>query len=441
MLILHTADLHLGKTIHERDLLEDQAFALDAIVEAAAKRRPAALLVAGDIYDRSIPTPEAIRLFDSFLNRVVEASPGIAIVVVPGNHDSAARLSFGASLLKRANVHFRTVAEDCIEPIVVERDGERMAIWALPFLGPGAFSGAEGTFFDEVSAEEEPGGTRAGTEAGAYAAVAGQGELAFDEVADSDREPLCVVPRSQAELFSRAVRGMESCMRALRDAASYNVLVAHCFAAGGRTAESERAFVGRSEQVDAALVEVFDYAALGHLHRAQAVGARGRYSGSPLAYSFAEGDDDKGFLAVELSRGRADVELVRITPRRAMRRVEGPFSVLAAPGAFPEIGEDYVEARLTDAAPVLNPADPLRANFPNLLSVRQAAFELAALGGGDSLHGMSEAPDSRLSCSGGAASVAADFAAFYAEMRGAAPDSDTAAIFDALLAEAEREAL
>jgi exonuclease SbcD len=421
MLLLHAADLHLGKTIRERDLLDDQAWALDAMLDAVARRRPAALLVAGDVYDRSIPPPEAIRLFDSFLSRAVEAAPDMAIVIVPGNHDSAARLSFGASLLERAGVHFRTRPEDCVIPVVVESGGERAAIWALPYLGPGAFGpgtdGAGGPFAEAASA-------------GAPAARPGPGELPFDEPeAEAAASP---EGRSQAELFARAMRAIGE--RILPD--SRNVLLAHCFAAGGRASESERAFVGLAEQVDASLLGRFDYAALGHLHRFQAAGERGRYAGSPLAYSFSEGEEDKGFVLAEVSPGGLEAELVPIKPKRAMRRLEGPFSVLAAPGARPECREDYVEARLTDLEPILNPADPLRVNFPNLLSVRQAAFELAAAPQAEAPLA-SAAPGAE---EAGASAVAEDFAAFHRAMRGSGPDAEASALFAELLKEAEREA-
>jgi DNA repair protein SbcD/Mre11 len=217
------------------------------------------------------------------------------------------------------------------------------------------------------------------------------------------------------------------------DRPAFNVLLAHCFAAGGAASESERAFVGQSEQVDSGAFERFDYVALGHLHRFQKAGGKGRYAGSPLAYSFAEGAEPKGFVLVELKAGGGfEAELLPFVPLRSMRRVEGPFSALSAPGAYPEYRDDFVEARLTDPIPVLNPADPLRANFPNLLSVRQAAFELAArgpAGTGASLPGE------------GPRSVFEDFAAFHAEMKGEAPDEETAGLFASLVKEAESASL
>jgi DNA repair protein SbcD/Mre11 len=214
--------------------------------------------------------------------------------------------------------------------------------------------------------------------------------------------------------------------RLLPDA--FNVLVAHCFAAGGLSSESERAFVGQAEEVDERAFEAFDYVALGHLHRYQKAGATGRYSGSPLAYSFAEGGEAKGFVLVDLKpEGGFETELLPLRPLHAMSRIEGLFSVLAAPGAYAEYRDDFVEARLTDVLPVLNPADPLRANFPNLLSVRQAAFELAAAQAGACPIAFAEGR-----------SILEDFAAFHAEMKGAPPDEESSRLFASLIEEAER---
>lgn len=379
MLLAHVADLHLGKVFHERDLLPDQAFMLDKLLEALGRRRPAALLVAGDVYDRSIPSPEAMALFDSFLSRAVDAVPGLAVVVIPGNHDSAGRLSFGAGLLERAGVHLRTRADDCARPVLVERGGERLAVWPVPFLTPASF-GAAGL-------------------------------------------------RSQAELFAEALGRIEPALLP----GSANVLLAHCFAAGGAESESERVFVGTAERIDPELFGRFDYSALGHLHRFQVAGAKARYPGSTLAYSFGESEAERGFLFVEVRPGGFEAELEPFRPLRAVSRVEGPFALLTAPGAFAEKRDDYVEARLTDPVPVINPVDPLRSNFPNLLSVRQLAFETLAPrrpeeGGGEE------------ALFGARADIAEDFRAFHREMKGEYPDESAANLFAALVEEARHEA-
>jgi exonuclease SbcD len=387
MLLLHAADLHLGKTVHERDIGVEQEAMLENLVACIAEKRPAALLLAGDLYDRSIPPPEAVRLFDSFLNRSALADPELVIVAIPGNHDSASRLSFGTRIMSRSGVHIRTSPEDCATPVLIERGGERAAIWPLPFLNSGAFD---------------------------YQAEQGSGI------------------RGQSELFAEALRRIRPNL--LPDA--YNVLVAHCFATGGSASESERGFVGQAEEVDSSLFDPFDYAALGHLHRFQKAGSKGRYSGSPLAYSFAEGGDDKGFVLVELKAGGFEAELLPVRPLRAMRRIEGPFSVLAAPGAFPEYRDDFVEARLTDPEPVLNPADPLRANFPNLLSVRQAAFELASSGASGDTASAADLNGSS------PPSIQEEFAAFHALMKsGAPPDEESSRLFAQLVKEASSASL
>jgi DNA repair protein SbcD/Mre11 len=406
MLLLHAADLHLGKTLHERDISEDQEAMLEGLLGLLADRRPAALLLAGDLYDRSIPPPEAVRLFDSFLSRASSADPGLVIVAIPGNHDSAARLSFGTRLMSRSGVHIRTLPEDCDEPVLVEREGERAAIWPLPFLGSGAFDAKAGVHSPNSGAHNP--------NSGAHNPNSGQ-------------------PRGQAELFSEALRriGEKLADPDRPERGARNVLLAHCFAAGGTASESERAFVGQSEQVDAGPFEAFDYVALGHLHRFQKVGERARYAGSPLAYSFAEGEEPKGFVLVDLkNEGGFEAELLPFVPLRRMRRVEGPFSVLSAPGSYSEYRDDFVEARLTDPEPVLNPADPLRAVFPNLLAVRQAAFELAE-----------PSPGAASLPLDGPRALAEDFAAFHVEMKGEAPDEATAELFASLVREAEHATL
>jgi exonuclease SbcD len=256
MLLIHAADLHLGKTLHERDISADQEAMLEGLLGLLAEKRPAALLLAGDLYDRSIPPPEAVRLFDSFLSRAAAADPGLTVVAIPGNHDSAARLSFGTQIMSRAGVHIRTSPEDCVRPVLVERDGERAAIWPLPFLGAGAFDAEAGML------------------------------------------------RGQAELVAEAMRRIGSRLEPAGGARTRNVLLAHCFAAGGAASESERAFIGQAEQVDALAFASFDYVALGHLHRFQKVGRNAFYAGSPLAYSFAEGGEVLEDRAASAGRGR-----------------------------------------------------------------------------------------------------------------------------------------
>lgn len=379
MTILHTSDLHIGKTLHERDLLPDQAHVLKQLGKAVCERDAAALVVSGDVYDRAIPSPEAVSLFGDFLARLKAARPDLAVVIIPGNHDSPARLGFGDALFRAANVHLRVRAEDVTEPIVLERGGERLCLWALPFLGPGAFPDA---------------------------------------------------PRSQAGQFEEAMRRVVPLLPS--DCA--NALVCHAFAQGGQGSDSERSFLGTAELVDASLFDAFDYVALGHLHRPQKAGRTGRYAGSPLAYSFSEAGQAKGFVLADVKRGSATVSIVPFEPLHPLSRLEGPYSSLLEAGASLREKDDYLEVLLTDPDPVLSPAETLRRVFPNLLSVRQRAFETRAE---PSDEGAALSPRTQEGTAReGAQAALEDFVSFHRAVKGGEPDDAALALFRELLKEA-----
>jgi len=436
MRIFHLADLHLGKSLYERDLVEDQRYALDAVLEAARIERPACVVIAGDVFDRAVPTAEAVTLLGQFAASLKAIDPEMVIAMIPGNHDSAARLAFLAPVLATAAVYVASDAAACEVPVVVERGGETLRLWLLPFLTPGTFSrpapaGApvEGLTPDGKGVENRQEGLTPGR----------QGEL-FGE----DREPVpaeglfpdrpgqepAQVLRSQADLFAEAMRRVGAAMKAAGAGAGtgLDVLVCHAFAAGGTGSESERAFLGTAELVDGAAFEQFDYVALGHLHRPQAVGSRGRYPGSILAYSFAESGCERGFLSVELSSEAPVVEFRAVRPLRRMIRIEGTYDQVLVDPELEAYSGDYVEAVLGDAEAVLNPMDALRRRFPYIMSLRQAAFERVEAGS-----------DPGYAAGREQVSVTDDFAAFYREMNGQDPDADEAALFAGLLKEAEVE--
>lgn len=398
--IIHTADLHLGKTLHGRDISPDQALMLEALSAAAAENRADALVIAGDLYDRSIPPPETVRLFDGFLMELFRRSPATTVILIPGNHDSAARLSFGAGLFERAGFHIRTGAEDCVRSIPLTKAGETLRFWVLPFLAAGSFRDA----FESSDAST----------------------------------------RSQSELFAEAV----SRIRAVMDPAEVNILVAHCFAAGSAPSESERGFVGMAEEVDPALFAGFDYVALGHLHRPQNLGASGRirYPGSPLAYGFGEAGQEKGFTLVRLEGKSLNAAMIPFAPLHPMRSMRGLYSELADPArlaADAEAGdEDYIEIILEDSEPVLNPMDSLRRKYPNLLSLRQDIFEKgiwSSIGQYSPEGGLAEA--SSTAALDPVRAVLADFSVFYREMRSAEPAEAVTKLFGDLLGEVEHASL
>jgi len=347
---LHTADLHLGKVFHEHSLFDDQQYMLEKLAELLSDPSYAALIISGDVYDRSIPSQEGVSLFSSFLVGLRAARPSLAILILPGNHDSAARLGFGRELFSELGIHITGDPASAFQPVMVNQDGESCAFFLLPFLNPGSL-------WEERSAE-------AGGESG---------------------EPL----RSQGKLAELAAKKLEAARRkAVEGGAAWTVLGAHLFAQGGKESESERLFLGTAEQVDPRLFAGFDYAALGHLHRFQKAGPNAWYSGSPLAYSFDEADQEKVFLSVELGGGSAkasaagrplpQVNPIPVRPPRKLRRLQGPFNFYFRDSVKdPEIVEaekDYLEISLTDEALVENPLALLRGRFPWLMSVRQGAL-------------------------------------------------------------------
>jgi exonuclease SbcD len=401
---LHAADLHLGKVFHDQGLgdeqeamLSDLAGLLAAPCEDASCKDGgsyAALVIAGDVYDRSIPSPDAVKLFGSFLSKIKGMRPSPEIIVVPGNHDSAARLGFGRELFSQLGIHFGVSAEECDKPVVIERNGESCAFYLLPFLNPGDF---------------------------------------FRDDPESGR---AVPVRSQADLAAEAVRRMEKARLAACPKADYSVLAAHLFTAGGNEAGSERVFLGNAEQVNPDLFKGFDYAALGHLHRCQSAGGRAWYSGSPLAYSFAEAGQEKFFLSVELAEGGPQVEKIPVKPRRRVTSLSGPFARFT--GGIPvdaELAavienEDYLEIRLTGREITENAGDILRKRFPRLLSLRQD----------EALAGLSSAMASRAlsvrsDASGERRDLSEDFGDFLLDIYGEA-DKGKQELFNALLAEA-----
>ncbi|MDR2021151.1 MAG: exonuclease SbcCD subunit D [Treponema sp.] len=370
---LHTADLHLGKIFHDYSLIEDQRYMLSQLEEILSGGGYGALLIAGDVYDRSIPSPEAVALFGSFLGSVKRRCPALQMLILPGNHDSPSRLGFGRELFRELGVHFVTDPEQSAEPVRFDQQGERCAFFLLPFLNSGSLRSGPGR---EASGE--------GPEDGAERQTGTRPNLFTGEAA-----PGGSLIRSQAQLVREAASRLEAARR--RTGADYTVLGAHLFVLGGLKSESERNFLGGAEQVDPGLFAGFDYVALGHLHRFQKAAANAWYSGSPLAYSFDEADQEKVFLSVELSGAgskrenlfgetegsaeKIEVKPVPVSPLRRLRRLEGPFDFFYRdPGKdrlLAEAEEDYLEVSLTDKVLVENPLALLRRRFPYIMSIKQ----------------------------------------------------------------------
>ncbi|MFD4117263.1 exonuclease SbcCD subunit D [Streptomyces niveus] len=321
MRFLHTSDWHLGRSFHRVSLLDAQAAFLDHLVATALTHEVDAVLVAGDVYDRAVPPLSAVELFDRALHRLAEAR--VPTVMISGNHDSARRLGVGAGLIDHAGIHLRTDPARCATPVVLADAHGDVAFYGLPYLEP-------------ALVREEFKAAKAGHEAVLTAAL----------------------DRVRADL-------------ALRPDGTRSVVLAHAFVAGGAASDSERDITaGGVSAVPAGTFDGVDYVALGHLHGAQALTERVRYSGSPLAYSFSESDHRKTMWLVDLGPG-GEIDATRIDcpVPRPLARVRGALADLLDDPALTRHEEAWIEATLTDP---VRPADPmarLAERFPHTLSL------------------------------------------------------------------------
>lgn len=322
MRFLHTADWHLGRLFHARSLIEDQAHVLDQFVALVREVRPDAVLIAGDVYDRAVPPPEAVALLDDVLARIV-VEADVPVVMIAGNHDSAQRLDFGARLLAARGLHVagRTGPEAaCVS--LRDAHGE-VRIYALPYAEPAVVRDALGV---ELSSHEA------------------------------------------------ALGAQLDAIRASHPAGVRAVAVGHAFVVGGAVSESERPLsVGGSGAVGADLFHGFDFVALGHLHRPQTIGERIHYAGSLLKYSLSEADHHKTVSLVELDdKGAVRIEPIALQPRRDLRILTGELAALVEAGLADARRDDYVYAVLTDTGALLDPMARLREAYPNALAIERA---------------------------------------------------------------------
>ncbi|MEZ0094654.1 exonuclease SbcCD subunit D [Streptacidiphilus sp. EB129] len=324
MRFLHTSDWHLGRNLHREGLLGAQHAFLDHLVATARDERVDAVLVAGDVHDRAIPSLGAVELFDGVLQRL--AALGVPVVLISGNHDSARRLGIAARLIEQAGVHLRTDVARCGDPVLLADEHGPVAVYGVPYLEP-ALVGAE---------LEAP--------AVSHAAVLG---AAMDRV--------------RADLAGRP-------------AGTRSVVLAHAFVVGGEVSDSERDIaVGGVPSVPASVFDGVDYTALGHLHGCQTIGERLRYSGSPLAYSFSEADHRKSMWLVDLGpAGEVEARRIDCPQPRPLARLRGRLAELLADPGLDRHEQSWVQVTLTDAVRPERAMEQLRARFPHTL---QLAFE------------------------------------------------------------------
>ena len=336
MKLLHTADLHLGKTLHETPLLSVQEKMLDDIHDILTQHDYAALIIAGDVYDRAIPSAEAVSLFSRFLARIREDCPDTAVCIIPGNHDSAQRLAFAHEILQNQRIYIAQDTCRLAEPVILTKGAEKLAVYLLPFLNFGAFS-------------------------------------------EEDKEAYRAAGDSQAEMAAVASHILQQAVQPDMPA----LLAAHLFTIGGQSSSSERTFIGAAEYVNPDLFSCFDYVALGHLHRCQRITDRMYYSGSPLPYSFDESEDAKCVLSIDIdgtpkqsAAGKTSITIERIPiiSERPLKRLEGVFADFFTGTRYDEWSGCYLEITLDDAEVIAHPMQLLRQKFPFLLSIRQKSF-------------------------------------------------------------------
>ena len=315
MKFLHTADLHIGKSIYEFHMLEDQQYILQEILQIAEAEKVDAILLAGDIYDRSVPSTEAVQLLEWFLTEALKLAP---IFMISGNHDSAERLSFGASLFAQNGLYIAGGKD--VKEVIMQDEYGKVAVHMLPFVKPAVVASA--------NCED---------------AVAKQLEVLQENWNAADR----------------------------------HVLMTHFFVcAGGKEPElsdSEvRGLVGGLEQVDVNLFEAYDYVALGHIHKPQTM-KRGQtyYAGSPLCYSFSECVTNKAVNIIELlESNKTEIYHKPLHPRRQMRILRGSLAELVKQGNVTGEGrEDYIQAILTDKEELIDPIGTLRSVYPNTMQI------------------------------------------------------------------------
>lgn len=338
MKFFHLSDLHIGLRLMNRDLLEDQTYILEQITALAGEIQPDAVVIAGDIYDKAVPSGEAVALFDRFIEGLVDAIPKGEIMIISGNHDSGSRLNCFRGVLSKQRVHMIGLAPqipgDFIEKVTLEDTYGKVNFYLLPFVRPSMVKGI--------------------TEAGGQ-----EGALSYNETVKF------LINRENINEEER------------------NVIVSHQFyLPSGKTAEnvermdSEVRTVGNIDQVDAAVLAPFDYGALGHIHKPMKVGSDYfRYCGTPLACSVSEAGQEKGVVEVDMGpKGEIKVSVIPLKPLRQVRVIQGTLEEVLQASC-----DDYVTVLLTDPVDldVLDMQDRLRQAFPHLLEIRRKTWRQA----------------------------------------------------------------
>lgn len=332
MKFFHLSDLHIGLKLMNHDMREDQEYILSEVIEVAGREKPDAIVIAGDIYDKAVPSAEAVEVFDCFLEKLTEAAPEAVIMMISGNHDSAPRIDCFRKVLSRQNVYMvgqpPRMETEYIEKVTLNDAYGEVNFYLLPFVKP--------SMVKQVVGVDENGNN-----------------LSYNETLHR------LIGREKINSDER------------------NVLVSHQFyLPSGKNAEdvermdSEMRTVGNIDEVSADVLEKFDYAALGHIHKPMKVGSElYRYCGTPLACSVSEAQQQKGIIMVEMGvKGEVKTTILPLEPLRQVKVVKGTLEEV-----LKESCKDYVTVILTDKADldVIDMQERIRLAFPNLLEIRR----------------------------------------------------------------------
>lgn len=318
MRFLHLADLHIGKRVNGFSMIEDQKFVFEQVYNVIENEKIDGIIMAGDIYDKPVPSAEAVKLFDEMLTRLV--SINLPIFVISGNHDSAERIGFGSDILSVAKVYMSRVYNGNLQKIELEDDYGKINVYLLPFIKPATVK----NIYKEA------------------------------EIKDYDDALEYVLSQEKIDETKR------------------NVIVSHQFVTGAMRSESEEVSVGGLDNVSVENYKAFDYVALGHIHRAQQMGRESaRYAGTLLKYSFSEEKHNKSMTIVDLKeKGNIEIKEIPVKPLHDLKTIKGKFSKITSEEFYKELKkEDYYRAVLTDEDDILNAIGKLKSIYPNLMSM------------------------------------------------------------------------
>lgn len=318
MKFAHLSDLHLGKRVNEYPMLEDQEYILTKIINIIDTEMPDGIIIAGDIYDKSIPSAEAVQLFDDFLTRLAKRK--LQVFVISGNHDSPERMSFGSRLMDQSGIHIAQVYNGAIAPFTMTDEYGVLNVYMLPFVKPVQVK----RFFDKN----------------------------IDSYTDAMR---AVIAQMNVDWNER------------------NILITHQFVTGASRSESEDVSVGGADNVDISVFEGFDYVALGHIHTPQNCSSeKVRYCGTPLKYSFSETSDEKSVTIVELAeKDKLDVKTVPLVPMHDMVEIKGSYDEITLKSFYENTSyqDDYIHITLTDEEDIVDAIGKLRTVYHNLMKL------------------------------------------------------------------------